>query len=171
MYTYKDKNIPWLLCYYKSLGDYDVGVSSQAVFFDFVNGLLIQFKSNKLDPLKQSIVNLFGQTGLEVMQPWKTGQCWWYLIFFQSFSSFRFSRIFLYMQIRKFILQHHNGIKSIIKSQNIMIKKSALMPILELDFGFSFRYHNLVSLKSDTITNWQKMWFFFCFLEMGYMKI
>ena len=52
-----------------ALSDYDVGVSSQAVFFDFVNGLLIQFKSNKLDPLKQSIVNLFGQTGLEVMQP------------------------------------------------------------------------------------------------------
>ena len=49
--------------------DYDLGVSSQAVFFYFVNGLLIQFKSNKLDPLKQSIVNLFGQTGLEVMQP------------------------------------------------------------------------------------------------------
>ena len=77
IYVCQDKNIPWLLCYYKSLGDYDVGVSSQAVFFDFVNGLLIQFKSNKLDPLKQSIVNLFGQTGLEVMQPWKTGQCWW----------------------------------------------------------------------------------------------
>ena len=51
------------------MGDYDVGVSSQAVFFDFVNGLLIQFKSNKLDPLKQSIVHLFGQTDLEVMQP------------------------------------------------------------------------------------------------------
>ena len=69
-------------------GDYDVGVSSQAVFFYFVNGLLIQFKSNKLDPLKQSIVNLFGQTGLEVMQPWKTGQCWWYLIFFSLFLLF-----------------------------------------------------------------------------------
>ena len=121
IYVCQDKNIPGPLCNHKSLGDYDVGVSSQAVFFDFVNGLLIQFKSNKLDPLKQSIVNLFGQTGLEVMQPWKTGQCWWYLIFFQSFSSFRFSRIFLYMQIRKFILQHHNGVKSIMNLHGNMI--------------------------------------------------
>ena len=81
-----DKNIPWLLYYYKSLGDYDVGVSSQAVFFDFVNGLLIQFKSNKLDPLKQSIVNLFEQTAW----PWSyaTLKNWAVLVVLNFFSLF-----------------------------------------------------------------------------------